>query len=269
MLPLLRKITPTPEHAAARTAAALRRDKEFFDARIEEILARAETPDGLAREALAGLPDALLSRTLLAYWKRTVPLDTYESVHVELLCSLLRNGKTGTRLSLPKSTAELCYRTVRIFPAKEPAVIDPEAHPIALGITPLPVPGSSLLCTHITAENPNATHKITEKVQNIYNSATQIYLQFDTIVGRLGTASFAVRPRRPGDRIFFKGMHRSLRTLLNAAHISTEDRQSIVVVTLDDEPIWIPGIAVRDGIPTDPRQAPVPSVCLSLCPDSI
>jgi hypothetical protein len=56
-------------------------------------------------------------------------------------------------------------------------------------------------------------------------------------------------------------MHRSLRTLLNAAHLSREQRETLCVVTCGDEILWIPGIAVRDGIaPRDGEQGYLLSV---------
>lgn len=268
-VPVLRKITPAPERAVARTAAALRRDRDYFDALVKDALARAETPEGLARATLASLPDAVLTRTLLAYWQSAVPtLDSYEAVHVELLRDLLRSGRTGTHLSLPESTAELRRTALRITPYAEPASVDDTEHPLVQGMNPLPTLGVSFYLgtpeDAIAVRNAESTHKITEKVQNIYNSATQIYLRFDTIKGRLGTPFLAVRPRRPGDRILTRGMHRSLRTLLNEAHVSAEERRRIPVVTLGGEPVWVPGVAVRDGIPTDLRSDPQSELCLIL-----
>ena len=52
-------------------------------------------------------------------------------------------------------------------------------------------------------------------------------------------------------------MHRSLRTLLNEKKIPAESRKKLPIVTAKDEILWIPNIAVRDGILTQcSRNAP-------------
>ena len=57
-----------------------------------------------------------------------------------------------------------------------------------------------------------------------------------------------VRSRLPGDKILCKGMHRSLRTLCNEARLNQSEREALLIFTLGNEIIWIPGLALRDGI---------------------
>ena len=97
---------------------------------------------------------------------------------------------------------------------------------------------------------------LSKKEKNIYNLSTQIALSFDTIEKHLKGLQLSVRSRKAGDRILIRGIHRSLRTLLNEKKIPVEIRKMLPIVTLGDEILWIPNVAARDGI-------------LAQCPESI
>ena len=63
-----------------------------------------------------------------------------------------------------------------------------------------------------------------------------------------GTPEILVRSRLPGDKILYRGMHRSLRALCNEAKLSQREREALLIFTLGNEIIWIPGLALRDNI---------------------
>jgi tRNA(Ile)-lysidine synthase len=274
VVPTLRSLTDSPEKSVSRMVDSLRRDRDFLDRLASELLHRADTGDGLDRSVLCRADDAVLIRTLFLYWRREIPdLDSYEALHLEALLSFVKNGKCGTHLSLRKSTAALDTDRLRITESRLsqtrqslPAAEVPLAEvPLAEGETKLPGTDIFFTLSRLSEENPiifrNPSINPREIAKNIYNSATQIAFSFDTINGWAQKPLLSVRRRLPGDRILTRGMHRSLRTLLNAAHLSREQRETLCVVTCGDEILWIPGIAVRDGIaPRDGEQGYLLSV---------
>lgn len=58
------------------------------------------------------------------------------------------------------------------------------------------------------------------------------------------------RTRREGDRILAKGMHRSVRRLMREAGLTLEERQSLPILCMGEEILWVPFVAVRDGVGT-------------------
>jgi tRNA(Ile)-lysidine synthase len=269
VVPTLRSLTDSPEKSVSRMVDSLRRDRDFLDRLASELLDRADTGDGLDRSVLCRADDAVLIRTLFLYWRREIPdLDSYEALHLEALLSFVKNGKCGTHLSLRKSTAALDTDRLRITESRLSQTRQslPAAEiPLAEGETKLPGTDIFFTLSRLSEENPiifrNPSINPREIAKNIYNSATQIAFSFDTINGWAQKPLLSVRRRLPGDRILTRGMHRSLRTLLNAAHLSREQRETLCVVTCGDEILWIPGIAVRDGIaPRDGEQGYLLSV---------
>lgn len=259
ILPLFREIAPNPEKAVSRTSAALRRDREYLDTLATQLLSDADTGNGLDRKVIADAPDPVALRALLAYWQTAVKdLDSYSSIHLDALLDFTKNGRSGTHLSLRKATASLENGVLRILPTKgrqKHTEIADFTHILTDGENELPALGISLFLG--SPEEARAflsripARKVDENTKNIYNSATQILLSFDTIKERVQNAPLTVRPRLPGDRIFSRGMHRSLRTLCNEAHIPPEERKRLPVILLGDEILWIPGLAVRDGVCTE------------------
>ena len=256
VVPALRALTCAPERSVARMVESLKRDRDLLDRLASELLDRADTEKGLLRTVLCDADDAVLIRTLFLYWKREIPdLDSYESLHLEALLSFVRSGKSGTHLSLRRSTAAIDASHLRITAHGAPTSDSPReavSIPLSEGETHLPDSDVFFTLTRISEENSDVSEdpsiNRSEIAKNIYNSATQITLSFDTINGWLQAAPLTVRTRLPGDRILTRGMHRSLRTLLNAAQLSKEQRDALLLVTAGDEILWIPGIAVRDGI---------------------
>lgn len=261
LVPLLREISPNPERSVARMTDAVRRDKDYLDSLAEALLRDAESEHGLDRAVLRSAPEAVALRTLHLYWKGTLPAPgDYAAIHLESLLAFARHGRNGSHLSLPKSVAVLERGILRIVPTAEYEQADcPPAdftRPLLFGETHFPELGiTAFLGTPKEAKNffsKNPATKVEESAKNIYNSSTQIIIGFDTINRSYQNHQLLLRPRLPGDRIFSHGMHRSLRTLANEAHLTAAERSRIAVITdQDGEILWIPGLAIRDGIPTE------------------
>ncbi len=259
IVPVLREITPTPEKAISRLTASLRRDKAYLETEASALLALADTGNGLDRTLIASAPDAVALRALLRYWQNAVPsLDSYSSVHLDALLDFTKNGRNATHLSLHGATAALENGHLSIYKGSSKRSPLPDfACVLSDGETTLPERGVTFFLgtpEEVRSYLAERCQSAQKNDKNIYNLSTQIAFSFDTIDKKMHTLPLTVRPRKPGDRIFTRGMHRSLRTLCNEAHLSSKERERLTVVTLGDEILWIPGLAVRDGFVSAPAK---------------
>lgn len=258
IVPKLRAISPSPERAVTRLCLSLRRDKLHLDTEALALLSHAKVGNGLDRTLISSAPDAIALRALLSYWQTCVPdLDSYSTLHLEALLDFTRNGRSGTHLALRMSEATL--RKGCLFIQKNESdkssdgVIDFSVT-LKDGETHIPALGVSFFLG--TPEDADKYYKetlpssLSKKEKNIYNLSTQIALSFDTIEKQLQGMPLSVRSRKAGDRILIRGIHRSLRTLLNEKKIPVEARKKLPIVTSGDEILWIPSVAARDGILT-------------------
>lgn len=249
IVPQLSKITPHPEASALRTANSLSRDRDFLDGLAADLLSHAADGDALSLDVLRAAPDAVLVRALLLYWQMRVPrLSSYESTHLEALLTFTRQGETGTHLSLKGGSASLLRGLLKIDPQSEASAPKTFSLPLTEGESHLP--GRSI----IVMLTPCAeAQKIDICGKNIYNSATQIPLCFDTILR--GLSAVTIRTRLPGDRILLRGVHRSLRSVCNEYGLSTEERAQLLVVARNDEVLWIPAVALSDTVFSEAERA--------------
>lgn len=264
VIPKLRAISPSPERAVTRLSLSLRRDKLYLDTEALALLSRAKVGNGLDRTLISTAHDAIALRALLFYWQTCVPdLDSYSTLHIEALLDFVRNGRSGSHLALRMSEATLRGRCLFIQKNETDSSAD-EAVDFCIdledGETHIPALGVSFFLGAPEAAEQyykeNASPSLSKKEKNIYNLSTQIALSFDTIEKHLKGLRLSVRSRKAGDRILIRGIHRSLRTLLNEKKIPVEIRKKLPIVTLGDEILWIPNVAARDGI-------------LAQCPESI
>lgn len=96
--------------------------------------------------------------------------------------------------------------------------------------------------------------------ENIYNLSTNITVSSAKLKGTL-----SARMRQPGDRVFVRGMHRSLKNLFREAGIPPELRRQLPIVCDGDGIVWIPFVAVRDGVLHDAADG---SPCVDLSFDA-
>ena len=269
VIPKLREILPSAVSNAARSAALLREDRAYLDAAAERLCTSARIGETLSLTPLQNIEDAMLSRVLLLYWKERIPdLDEYSEVHLRELIALVHSGREDEARSLRKSTARIIKGRLLISNEKNAPSPPPLDRTFFLGENRIEERelNISLTLLHTNDRSPSSNSRTENgnRQRNIYNSATQIHLCFDTI-SHMGFSApeLSVRSRRPGDKILYRGMHRSLRTLCNEAKLSKKEREALLLFTLGEEILWIPGLALRDGITADQGTERVLSIHVS------
>ncbi|MBQ2715574.1 MAG: tRNA lysidine(34) synthetase TilS, partial [Clostridia bacterium] len=86
--------------------------------------------------------------------------------------------------------------------------------------------------------------ELTNTSAQVYNLSTSALINADKIKGQL-----YARPRREGDRILIRGMHRSVKKLIceKASHVELSKRRSLPVICCGEEIVWVPFLDVADG----------------------
>ena len=251
VLPEIRKICASPEHAALRMSALARRDDEALEALAQ---AEIDADDRVPRDRFASLDDAVASRIVRTLADRAggrVP----EEDHIREILALAK--KPGERrVSLPGGV-ECRIGTEHVTVARYEK---PDADP-----PPFRYPedgdrydnGLAAVVFTPGTEAPRAFEDVPgEYEENIYKISISVSLNFDKMKGAL-----QIRARKNGDLYRFGGMTRRVKTLFSDRKIPRELRSLLPVLEDGDGIVWIPGFPPRDGARWDGTGTPLTVTC--------
>jgi tRNA(Ile)-lysidine synthase len=221
--PLDDETNASPDYSRNRVRAELLPLLRSFNPKIEDALVRLADA---AREAPASQPmrDALAA----AAGDR----QGFSSRHVLAIDSLLRDGRTGDSVALPRSLRARRTRDGVVVEASRIREPLPE-EPVVLELgKEAPWGGLSL---SLSASKPPGAGQAVE-------------VDAEAVEGMM------VRRRRPGDRIQPAGMEgtKKLQDLLVDAHIPREERDSIPVFASERGIAWVGGLRVAEWATPQP-----------------
>jgi len=141
-------------------------------------------------------------------------------------------------LSLPGSVRAECLggRIVFVADSREKKTLAyPSFEPVILNMGENPLWSGKIIISSGELTNISA---------QVYNLSTSALINADKIKGQL-----YARPRREGDRILIRGMHRSVKKLIceKASHVELSKRRSLPVICCGEEIVWVPFLDVADG----------------------
>ena len=184
-----------------------------------------------------------------------ISVATLEYVHLEALSSLVLAGKPHSSLSLPGEVEAAIDFDRLVFKKARPRVTDDKEIPErALSEGENLLAGGYILRVHTNFAQPSQENQSSE--ENIYTLFTQVTLSSDKIVGQL-----SCRPRRSGDKIKKGGISRDARQLMSEKKLPLDSRKTYPVVCDAAGVLWIPDIALRDGVKSEKEEN---SITLSL-----
>ncbi len=227
VIPELRKINRSAAECATRFSRSLSLDCDFIEKSAEALI----ESDGSIK--ISALLSSHLSpaRCAVALAYEKVCQSSLETVHIDAVIELCKNGKGFSSISLPSNMrARIENGVLRFIPDQKERRAN-EFYEINLQT------GKNILDRHILLYVDRQNDK------NIYKSATQITIASDKIIG-----SLYARTRKPGDRIFQNGMHKELRKLMNEKKIPPELRDSLPVICDGEGILWVPYVGARDGV---------------------
>ena len=228
ILPELGAINPEFLAAFARFTESARLDSEFLDREAEKYA------DELEASVIATLPRPIASRAIAIAAHRAGARP--EAIHIEAMIAMAKDYRGS--LSLPGSVrAE--YRAGRILFLAESRKKETSAYPSFESVT-LNMGENEIYQGKLTL----AHGKLTNISAQVYNLSTSALINADKIKGQL-----YARPRREGDKILIRGMHRSVKKLISekASHLELSKRRSLPVICCGEEIVWVPFLDVADG----------------------
>lgn len=255
VIPELKKINPS-------VVSSVTRMSRCFSENCEALNTFAEMPDSVY--GAAGIPNAVLRERLLNEYQNYTANKgmMLETVHIDALLGLYRGGKLWDRISLPgRVTAVKTRNGVEFSDGKEvnikSAFVPDQKIKILPGLTFLSdnkhtggaiflKPRSECDASRDFKEFSEEDINIKKGRINIYKLSIHIYVNSDKL-----KKNIYARGKTDGDRIFSGGMNKRLKKLYQQKKISPSDRNSIPVICDDEGIIWVPGVAVRDGLCPD------------------
>ena len=222
---LCERINPSAAKKVAESCRGLRDDEQFIRDRCAEY-----------RGELSEAPLPILSRSLAdAYIRSGGPSSELTHAHVEALVELCQSGKLWSTVCLPGKIRAVKTREGIAFEAEATEKTEngnePDPEPWSLPLVPGKnvLPGDYVIAV---GESVSAPLTITaDAISFLTGNGSELY----------------ARNRRPGDRIFTHGMHKSVKKLLSDTGLSPEERNKLPFLCDKDGIFWIPGAAVRDG----------------------
>ena len=224
VLPVLLELNPQAEAAFRRAVELSREDTSYLDE-----LAASTFCDGRI-EDFNKLPTPLRSRALKAHCEQ-LGFKDLSYTHLQALSALVKKNIPHSSLSVPGGSISI--ENGQLIPSKKLADTCDWETVLQMGENFLP-DGSIL---YLSTQNEEDLKKYISRQQNIYKLLTKAVVNFATIRG-----SLIARSRRGGDRIFFGGIHRSVKKLYCDMHIPLSIRQNSPIICDESSIIWIPAL---------------------------
>lgn len=227
VLPLLAGINPNVAATLARTAGVLAGEADLVAAAGRDLFAWAARTEGpsvlLDTAALAAAPRAAAQAALRTALAATGGRRGVKAVHVERLLRLCRPRASGRSLDLPGGReARVEFGGLRIGPR----VASPPPFAVSLDVPgQAQVPGGPLVRAR-EAEGPAESGRE------------------HAVVGLDSVAPLLLRTRRPGDRVYWRGHHVSLKKFLIERRVPAGQRAGLPLVAAGRDVVFVPGLPV-------------------------
>lgn len=236
VVPILEELFSGCAERVADMAAVLREDDAYLSSLADAFLEEYSQAEGLPTAALQKLALPIRKRALMRWAEKLG--STLESVHLEELMRVCIQETSNARVALPNGRYAVCQNG-RLHLTKERVRSIPNYRiPFALGVQTAGDTGIQISVQQ--AENGGDG----EKIHNLSTVSPLILTEkLDTI-----TKDAYWRPRKEGDVLLLRGMHRKLRRLYAEAGFSPEAREQMPLLCDGEGVLWAPGIGVRDGI---------------------
>ncbi|MBO5869951.1 MAG: tRNA lysidine(34) synthetase TilS [Clostridia bacterium] len=220
IIPDMCKLNPSVVEALSRYSASCRSDREYFEAVINENL---DTD-------LRLLPKALRNRVLMKKYKEF----SGQSLNSNMVSDIDRALFSEKRVCVPlfdHTEAVINNGNVQFFNKSENPLLEYDFQELQNGTNK--VFGDRVI---IDISNNKSSG-------NFNNLSTNAYISEDKIIGKL-----KVRNRRVGDKIFIKGMNKTLKKLFIDKKVPKEYRNIIPIIFDEEGIIYVPFVGVADRV---------------------
>ena len=236
VVPILEELFSGCAERVAVMTEALREDDGYLFSLADAFLEKHSHEEGLPIAELRTLAVPIWKRVLMRWAEEWG--STLEGVHLEELMRVSLTEDANARVALPNGRyAVLQNGNLQLTEERMRSI--PDYHvPFAVGVLAAGDTG-----IQISVRKADAV-KDGEKIHNFstpfHNNLT---VKLDTI-----TKDAYWRPRKAGDVLLLRGMHRKLRRLYAEAGFSVDARERMPLLCDGDGVLWAPGIGLRDGV---------------------
>lgn len=230
LMPELKKLNPNLINSLITTISILQEEERYFDIIVTKTLMKLISRKTANRIELFLTPMEIMDRVILRRVLRRA-IDETESlrgisfVHIEDISGLIKGGKPGDRLYLPKG--------IRVIKEYALLVITSEL-PVKMGDYELQPPGEVI----INEAGIVIKASFEEKAEDFGDGKSSVLLDANRI-----NFPLKIRPRVPGDFFFPLGFgkRKKLQDFFVDEKISRDERDSVPVVLSGKDIVWIAG----------------------------
>jgi tRNA(Ile)-lysidine synthase len=239
-MPMIRAVNPNIIDTLSRTAAIFREEERYFEILVTKTLIRLISRKTNSRielflGPLEAMEKVILRRTLRRAIDETRGLRGIDFIHVEDIIYLIKKGKAGDRLCLPKGMRAIKDYSVLILTSEPPLTLDKYT---------LEVPGKLVL----KEEGVFIAASIYE------NKLSEIKdFKLTTLDARLGTTivldaekmifPLIVRSREKGDFFYPLGFgkKKKLQDFFVDEKVPRDERDAVPLVVSGEDIVWVVG----------------------------
>lgn len=237
LIPVIKEISPEAPRIIARTAEILREENDFINVQVTKALMRLMSRKSESRVELFCNPMEILNIVLLRRALRAA-IDTVRDLkglefeHIDEIIKLIKRGKPGDRIYLPKGIRAIKGYSTLIITAEPP---------VKLSTYVLDRPGTVFLkeiSTYLTvSEVPR------EELTDFGNQREVIYVDSDKV-----KFPITVRARKAGDYFypFGFGKRKKLQDFFVDQKVPRDERDSIPIVESDGKIVCVVGMRLDD-----------------------
>ncbi len=230
VMPVIRKMNPGIVRTVSRTMDVLREEEKYFDLIVTMTLMKlisrkTELRIELFLTPMESMEKVILRRVLRRAIDETKGLRGMEFIHIEGIIDLIKKGRHGDRLSLPKG--------LRVVKTYSTLVMTSEP-PQRLKALTLTVPGEVVL-KEIRA---TIVASAEERVDSSGDGKTKAVFDADK-----AGALLTVRPREKGD-VFYPlgfGKKKKLQDFFVDEKVPRDERDAIPIIVSGGNIVWIAG----------------------------
>lgn len=246
LLPLFKRLSPSPEDSVTRMTDNLRCDLSYIDLEVKRVYESMDDPRQFGCSVLRGLHPSIFAGVLSRIIK-TVTGIRPEKKHIDAIYELIERDDFS--ISVCGEYDFVCQRGECLFvPKREQKRVE--------CIYPLQI-GENIV------KGYNAMIYVGRDFDKYSSNIYKIFMK-TTIRGDIIKDGLYMRMRQDGDAYTFDGMTHKLKKLFNDRKIPLYMRDSVPVICDSKGILWVPDLKVRDdAVPRQGEDALTVALCLS------
>lgn len=234
IIPELVDIFGNPQLSSQRLSAAISEDADYINSEAKSVFDTFDSGQ-IPLEKFNALHIAIRRRILCMGFAR-ISDASLEAVHLNSLIELAKKATPHSSISLPDSITAKIEQDCIVFEKQCLAVTQSYEIKLEYGINE--INGTDF----VVCISDNATDEILNLDRQVYKLYSSANLK------NVATSSLYARSRREGDTVYSGKMTKKLKKLMCDKKVPISDRDSLPIITENDEIIYIPLCAVCDRV---------------------